>query len=208
MPTTSALPDVTAPIQALKTWLDLPETKQRMQTAVSDAVAGAEQYVLSNTSLRVPRQRAERQNGFRSWLDMFAAQGFEHWLNSYKRQIAQDIQSEVLAAFPEVFGGLRNRELVRETVETLIWPEIEPLLRSRADELLLIYAVRGIALAWASRYLGDNLLAGVPEQTSAGWRVPLHLRATKARVADVVLDADGEILSDLDSLRIAAGLPA
>lgn len=179
-----------------------------MQTVVSEAVAGAEDYVVKNTSLRVPRQQAERQDGFRAWLDAFAAQGFEHWLNSYKHQIAQDIQSEVLAAFPEVFGGLRNRELVRETVETLIWPEIEPLLRSRAEELLLIYAVRGVTLAWASRQLGDHLLVGVPERTSAGWQVPLHLRATKARVAEIELDANGEIMSDLASLRSAVGLLA
>ena len=120
MPTTLALPDVTAPLQALMDWLDQPTTQERIQNAVSNAIAEADLYVLNNTSLRVPRQRAERQNGFRPWLDAFSAHGFEHWLNSYKRQIAQDIQREVLAAFPEIFGGLRNRELVRETVETLI----------------------------------------------------------------------------------------
>ena len=201
MPTTLTLPDVTAPLQALTNWLAQPATKTRMQTAVSDAVAGAEQYVLNNTSLRVPRQRAERQDGFRPWLDAFAAHGFEHWLNAYKHKIAQDIQSEVLLAFPEVFDGLRNRELVRETVETLIWPEMEPLLRNRAEELLLTYAVRGIALAWASRNLGDNLLVGVPERRSTGWQVPLHLRSTKAHVADIKLDADGEILSEVEALR-------
>lgn len=208
MPTTLALPDVTAPIQALTAWLAQPVTKQRMQNAVSDAVAEAEQYVLNSTSLRVPRQRAERQDGFRLWLDAFAAHGFEHWLNSYKHKIAGDIQSEVLLAFPEVFGGLRNRELVRETVETLIWPEMEPLLRNRAEELLLIYAVRGIALAWASRNLGDHLLIGVPERRSMGWRIPLHLRSTKAYVASVELDADGEILSEVEALRAVLGTTA
>lgn len=207
MPAILALPDVTAPIEALTNWLAQPATKQRMQSAVSDAVAEAEQYVLNNTSLRVPRQRAERQDGFRPWLDAFSAQGFEHWLNSYKRRIAQDIQSEVLSAFPEVFGGLRNRELVRETVETLIWPEMEPLLRSRAEELLLAYAVRGIALAWASRKLGDNLLVGLPERRGTGWQVPLYLHATKAYVASVELDADGEILSDAEALRTVLGTP-
>ena len=208
MPTPLALPDVTAPLQALTDWLALPATKNRMQAAVSDAVAEVEQYVLSSTSLRVPRQRAERQDGFRAWLDAFAAHGFEHWLNSYKRRIAQDIQREVLAAFPEVFGGLRNRELVRETVETLIWPEIEPLLRSRAEELLLAYAVRGIVLTWASRRLGDNLLVGLPERRGTGWQVPLHWHATKAYVASVELDAEGEILSNAEALRAVLGTPA
>ena len=208
MSATLTLPDVTAPIEALTAWLAQPTTKQQMQAAVADAVADAEQYVLNNTSLRVPRQPAERQDGFRAWLDVFAAQGFEHWLNSYKRTLAQDIQREVLAAFPEVFGGLRNRELVRETVETLIWPEIEPLLRGRAEELLLAYAVRGIVLAWASRRLGDNLLVGLPERRGTGWQVPLHWHATKAYVASVELDADGEVLSDAEALRAVLGTPA
>ena len=208
MPTTLALPDVTAPLQALTAWLAQPATKQRMQTAVSDALAEAEQYVLSNTSLRVPRQPAERLDGFRPWLDAFASHGFEHWLNSYKRQIAQDIQREVLTAFPAVFDGLRNRELVRETVETLIWPEMEPLLRSRAEELLLIYAVRGIALAWLSRNLGDNLLTGLPERHGTDWQVPLYIRGTKAHVASIELNADGEILSNVEALRIVLETPA
>ena len=100
MPTGFALPDVAAPLQALLAWLDEPSTKLGLQDAVSEAVAEAEQYVLSNTSLRVPRQREQRLNGFRPWLDAFAAHGFEHWLNSYKHKLAQNIQNEVLSAFP------------------------------------------------------------------------------------------------------------
>ena len=203
MPTGFALPDVAAPLQALLAWLDKPSTKLQMQDAVSDALAEAEQYVLNNTSLRVPRQREQRQNGFRPWLDAFAAHGFEHWLNSYKHKLAQNIQNEVLSAFPEVFGGLRNQELVRETVETLIWPELEPELRSRAEKLLLTYAVRGLTLAWVSRALGDNLLLGVPEQRGVVWSVPLHLCSTKAYIADVELSADGEILTDAGTLQTA-----
>lgn len=103
------------------------------------------QYILSNTS-----------------------HGFDHWLNSYKHQLAQELQREMLLAFPEVFAGLRNGELIRETVQTLLWPEMEPLLRDRAEELLLTYAVRGIALSWASRHLGDNLLVGVPVKRNPG----------------------------------------
>ena len=208
MAATLTLPDVTAPLQVLTDWLALPETKLRMQTAVSDAVAGVEQYVRNDTSLRVPRERTLRQDGFRSWLNAFMARGFEHWLNSYKHQIAQDIQSEVLLALPEVFGGLRNRQLIRRTVETFIWPELEPLLRDRAEELLLIYAVRGIALTWTSRNLGDHLLLGVPERHEGGWQVPLHLRSTQAHVADVDLDANGEILSEAKTLRAAIGTTA
>ena len=176
-----------------------------MQIAVSEAVAQVEQYVLNSTSLRVPRQRSERQDGFRLWLDAFAARGFEHWLNSYKHQLAQEIQVEMLAAFPEVFAGLRNRELVRETVETLLWPEMEPLLRSRAEQLLLTYAVRGISLAWVSRNLGDGLLVGLPERQNARWRLPLHLRNSQEFIALLTLDTDGEVLSDADALRSAIG---
>jgi hypothetical protein len=206
MSTTLTLPDVTAPIQALTAWLAQPTTKKRVQTAVSEAVAETEQYVLNSTSLRVPRQHAERQNGFRSWLDAFATHGFEHWLNSYRHRIAQDIQREMLLEFPEVFAGLRNRELIRETVETLLWPEIEPLLRNRAEELLLTYAVRGIALAWTSRNLGDNLLVGIPERNNMGWRVPLHFRGTEVRVAQVDLDLNGEVLSEIGAMQAAVGI--
>lgn len=208
MSTTLDLPDVTAPIQALTAWLAQPTTKKRMQAAVSEAVAEVERYVLSNTSLRVPRQRAERRDGFRPWLDAFAARGFEHWLNSYKHQLAQEIQAEVLLAFPEAFAGLRNRELVRETVQTLLWPELEPLLRKRGEELLLTYAVRGIALTWVSRNLGDTLLVGLPERRNIGWLVPLHLRSTQALVAHVELDSDGEVLSGVGALRAATGTTA
>lgn len=206
MSTTLDLPDVTAPIQALTAWFAQPTTKKRMQTAVSEAVAEVEKYILSNTSLRVPRQRAERRNGFRSWLDAFAAHGFEHWLNSYKHQVALSIQDEMLFAFPELFAGLRNKDLVRETVETLLWPEMEPLLRNRAEELLLTYAVRGIALTWASRNLSDNLLIGLPERRNSEWRVPLHLRhSPQTLVAHIELDPDGEVLSGIGDLRDATG---
>lgn len=208
MSTTLDLPDVTAPIQALTVWLAQPMTKERIRAAVSEAVAEVEQYILSNTSLRVPRQRSERRDGFRPWLDAFAAHGFDHWLNSYKHQLAQELQGEMLVEFPEVFAGLRNRELVRETVQTLLWPELEPLLRDRAEELLLTYAVRGIALTWASRNLGDGLLAGLPERGGIGWLVPLHLRSTQALVAQMELDPDGEVLSGVAALRDAAGATA
>jgi len=206
MSTTLDIPDITAPIQALTTWLALPTTKEQMQAAVSKAIAEVEQYILSNTSLRVPRQRAERRDGFRPWLDAFAAHGFDHWLNSYKHQLAQELQREMLLAFPEVFAGLRNGELIRETVQTLLWPEMEPLLRDRAEELLLTYAVRGIALSWASRHLGDNLLIGVPVKRNPGWWVPLHLRSTQAFVAHIELDLDGEVLSGIEALRSDAGI--
>lgn len=209
MSITSNLPDVTVPIEALTAWLALPTTKERMQAAVSKAVAEVEQYILSNTSLRVPRQRTERRDGFRPWLDTFAAHGFDHWLNSYKHQLAQEIQREMLLAIPEVFAGLRNGELIRETVQTLLWPEMEPLLRDRAEELLLTYAVRGIALSWASRHLGDNLLVGLPVKKNPGWWVPLHLRQSpQAFVAYIELDSNGEILSGVGELRIAAGTTA
>lgn len=205
MPTTLDLPDVTAPIQALTAWLAQPKTKQRMQDAVSEAVAGVEQYILSNTSLRVPRQRAERRDGFRPWLDAFASHGFDHWLNSYKHQLAQDLQGEMLPAFPEVFAGLRNRQLIRETVETLLWPEIEPLLRSRAEELLLTYAIRGIALTWASRNLSDGLLIGVPKRLDTRWLIPLHFSSPQAFIGYIELDADGEVLSGVEEFRVATG---
>lgn len=209
MSLTLDLPDITAPIEALTVWLAQPMTKKRMQAAVSEAVGGVEQYILGNKSLRVPRQRAERRDGFRPWLDAFAAHGFEHWLNSYKHQLAEEIQREMPLAFPEAFAGLRNGELIRETVQTLLWPEMEPLLRDRAKELLLTYAVRGIALSWASRHSGDNLLVGLPVKKDLGWRVPLHLRQSpQASIAQIELDLDGEVLSGIGELRIAIGTTA
>lgn len=204
MPAILDLPDVTAPLQALKIWLADSATKERLQTAVSDAVAAVDNYILSSTLRRVPRQPEERENGFRPWLDAFAAHGFEHWLNDYKRELAQAIQKETLAAFPE-FYGLRNREIIRETVETLLWPEMEPLLRDRAEELLLAYAVRGIALTWVSRHVGDGLLVGLPKRQGSDWLVPLHARDTDALITFVTLDANGKVLSDQAALRTDVG---
>lgn len=199
MPMTLDIPDVTAPLQALKTWFAEPATKERLQVAVTVAIADVEAYIVGNTSRRVPRQPEERRNGFRPWLDAFAAHGFEHWLNDYKRELARTIQKETLSAFPE-FGDLRNRETIRQTVETLVWPELEPLLRNRAEELLLTYAVRGLALTWASRTLGDNLLVGVPERQKTGWRVPLHLRGNQTYAASLELSQEGEVLSEAEVL--------
>lgn len=207
MPTTLDIPDVTAPLQALEVWLAKPATKERLQNAVIEAVAEVEAYILDSTSRRVPRQPEERRDGFRLWLDAFAAHGFEHWLNSYKRQLARKIQTETLSAFPE-FSGLRNREIIRETVETLVWPEIEPLLRSRAEELLLTYAVRGLALTWTSRNLGDNLLVGVPERRRTGWQVPLHLRGNQTYAASLKMNQDGEVLSKAKKLLAEIGAVA
>lgn len=204
MPAT--LPDVMAPLDALIAWLARPEIKARMQAATSEAFAAVEQRVVSNHSLRVPRKFSERENGFRPWLEAFFAGGFEQWLNSYKHQLARQVQSEVLSAFPDTFTQLQNKELIRETVETLIWPEIEPLLRERAENLLLTYAIRGLALSWVSRNLGDGLLLGVPEEQNNEWHVPLHNRLTQKWVAEVLLNRDGEMLSDVGALRAALGM--
>lgn len=197
--------EVTAPIEALTVWLSRPDTKRQMQTAVSEAVAAVEQHIVNDTSLRVPRQKSERQDGFRPWLDV-QSYHFNQWLASYKRRLADRIQSEVLSAFPETFGRLQNKDMVRETVETLIWPEVEPLLRKRAEDLLRAYAVRGIALPWVSRNLADTLLLGRPEAQNNGWRVPLHDPLTRTQVAEIVLDRDGEVLSDVQELRTALQL--
>lgn len=204
MPAT--LPDVMAPFDALTVWLASRETREQMQAAVSEAVAAVEQRVVSNHSLRVPRKFSERENGFRPWLEAFFAGGFEQWLNSYKHQLARQVQSEVLSAFPATFTQLQNKELIRETVETLIWPEIEPLLRERAENLLLTYAVRGLALSWVVQNLGDGLLLGVPEEQNTKWHVPLHNRFTQERIAEVLLSRDGEMLSNAGALRTALGM--
>ncbi len=193
--------EVTTPIEALTVWRSLPDTKRRLQIALSEAVATTEQHIVSDTSLRVPRRPESRRGGFRPWLDAYAEGGFDQWLTSYKRQLSDQIQSEVTSAFPEIFTHLQNKDLIRETVESSLWPQIEPHLKRRAEDLLVAYAVRGIALAWVSRNISDGLLLGVPEKHDHGWCIPLHQRTTQTKVAEVVLDSDGEILSDAGTLR-------
>lgn len=193
--------EVTAPLEALMAWLSRLDTKRRLQAAVSEALAATEQHIISDTSLRVPRRQEDRQDGFRPWLDAYGTGGFDQWLVSYKHQLSGQLQGEVLSTFPEIFMRLQNKNLVRETVETLIWPEVKPLLKRRAEDLLLTYAVRGIALAWVSRNVSDCLLLGVPEKRDGGWRVPLHQRTTRVRVGEIVLDPDGAVLSDAGALR-------
>ena len=204
MSATLDIPDVTTPLQFLINWLARPETKKRMQTAVSEAVAAVDNYILSNTSRRVPRQPEERKDGFRVWLDAFASHGFEHWLNDYKHQLAGSIQQEVLLSFPE-FKSLRNRDTIREMVETTLWAEMEPLLRNRAEELLLTYALRGLALTWVGRNLGDNLLVGMPERQGSDWLVPLHARGTEVLITSILLDKNGEVLSEAEKVRESMG---
>lgn len=205
MPT--MVPDVTAPIDALTAWLSRSETKERMQAAVSEAVADTERHVLNDLSLRVPRRKEERAGGFRPWLEAHVAR-FDLWLDSYKHQLAGRIQSEVLSTFPEVFATVRNRDMIREIIEVSVWPQLEPLLRRRAEDLLLTYAVRGITLSWVSRNLGDNLLLGVPEARNKRWYVPLHDPVTRQQVAEAVLNRDGEVLSDAVALRGALEVAA
>ena len=200
MPTSA--PDVLAPIEALTAWLSRPETKRRMQAAVLEAIAETEKHIVSDTSLRVPRQRSERQGGFRPWLDARGA-GLNQWLKEYRSRLAERMQDEVLTAFSDEFTPLRNKNTIREAVESLVWPQLEPVLRKRAEDLLLTYAVRGITLPWVSRHLGDGLLLGMPEARDNEWHVPLHDRVTQKRIAEVVLDRDGEILSDVGALRAA-----
>ncbi len=200
MPT--MLPDVAAPIQALRVWLSRPETAARMQAAVSDAIAQVEQHILSDTSLRVPRRREEREYRFRSWLDAYDAKDLRPWLDTYKRQLAQQIQNEVLAAFPSEFARVRNKDLISDIVGTSIWPQVEPQLRQRAEDLLLTYAVRGIALTWVTRNISDGLLLGLPEAREDGWRIPLHDHLGRTREAELVVNQNGDVLTDVEGLRV------
>ncbi len=78
MPTLA--PDVLTPIEALTVWLSQPET---------------EQQIVEDTSLRVPRQKSERENGFRPWLGKQSTH-LDPWFVAYKHQLAERIQTEVL----------------------------------------------------------------------------------------------------------------
>ena len=197
--------EVTAPIEVLKAWLSRPETIQRMQAAVSEAITETERHIVNDTPLHVPRQKSERQGGFQPWLDAYGA-GLDQWLKEYKIRLAEQIQNEVVNTFSGEFTLVQNKNTIRETVESLVWPQLESLLRQRAVTLLMTYAIRGIVLPWVSRHLGDGLLLGIPEARNEEWHVPLHDRITQKGVAEVVLDRDGEVLSDIGALRTALQL--
>lgn len=127
-----------------------------------------------DTSLRVPRTQAARQDGFAPWLAV------------YRDQLGAHLASTLSLDVPGLARRLADPARIKRVFDSAVWPRIEPQVRA--------YAVRGLAAAWASRNLGDAVVLHSPEAVGAGWRIPLSVRSAPEVVGYILLDRDGNVL--------------
>jgi len=184
--------NVTAPLQEAADWLGLPETQEWARGVTAQAAEELERFLREDSSLRVPRNPEARAEAFKAWHKAYARERLSPWLRAWKSRAAREVH---VSAAP-----LHTAEQRRRLFAHLIWPEVEQALRQRADDVLHVYAIRGLALNWVRRKISDGLLVGVPERAGEQWRVPLYLRGSGAKTGELELSADGVVLADASAL--------
>lgn len=162
---------------ALQEWLDDPETQQKIRLCIDQAI----DMIKADMSLQVPRTDEERRGAFAAWL------------NDYRRKIGPTIQVQFRQQFPGISQRLNNQNLVRDIVDELVWPKVEPTLR--------LYAVRGLASDWVRHNMGDAVLVGQPVFCASHWEVPLAVSVGGRDLGRVVLDPDGGVVPHRTSSR-------
>jgi hypothetical protein len=135
----------------------------------------------SETPLRLPRGEAERRNRFAAWLDHYR----QRWLPA--------LGGEIRPRQPALLVEGEDEAAVQRFLEEEVWPEVEEFLRR--------FAVRGLAAAWVTGRLGDGLTLGWPEPSGDGWRVRLADSRSGQQLGQVVLDMEGNILTDRTTTR-------
>ncbi|HZO91312.1 MAG TPA: hypothetical protein VFB38_23515 [Chthonomonadaceae bacterium] len=146
----------------------------KIARCIAEVIAAIE----ADASFRVPHTEAERQNAFADWLA------------AYRSKLAPVIQAALQSELPSPFER-QNSGVFQDTIENRIWPEVAQRLRS--------YAVRYQAGAWVRQHLGDAVTLGIPKIRGERWYVPLGVASNSAHLGQVVLDANGMVLSDLTS---------
>ncbi|HZT43912.1 MAG TPA: hypothetical protein VFA07_17225 [Chthonomonadaceae bacterium] len=155
-----------------------PENKEKFNKCIQRAILS----VMEDVSIRIPRTESERQNEF------------EHWLAAYREKLGPAMEEAFRIEFPSLYKHKQLRpQTIRQTVEEHLWPLIEDELRS--------YAIRGVASAWVSKHMGDATTIGLPQREGSYWRVPLGVNKYGENLGQVVLDADGNVITDLTTTR-------
>lgn len=154
--------------------LTAPERTAGVQEIVDQLLPAALQLVESDTVLRVPRTDEECR-------DRFA-----EWLSTHRARLAPTIRQLIDRAVPA-----QGHDAA--AVEEAVWSRLSPVL--------LDFAVRGRAVQWVSRHLGDATTIGWSERTEEGWRIPLGVRGHGENLGQMVLDPDGRVVEALTSTR-------
>jgi hypothetical protein len=72
MPTVSEVDsNIIVPMDVVANWLADSHTQQRVVALANNSLAEVETFLNSDTSLRIPRQPADRTNGFVAWLSRY-----------------------------------------------------------------------------------------------------------------------------------------
>jgi hypothetical protein len=196
------VPDISEQLRTISDWQSEPETRRWMQETASDVLVAIEQSIVEDTTLRTPREAADRLDGFRAWLNRYDETRLNAVLRGYRFQMALQFEQEFERRFPAAYGQMHNRTVIRDTFIKLVWPDIETQFRNGAYSLLSAYAVRSIGLAFLSRSIGDNLRVGIPERRSnEGGALAVFAGSTERHIATIQIDNDGAIISDTEELR-------
>lgn len=158
----------------VKTWIaeDQPDFDRWIKSAT-------EQF-WSDTSVRLPRTPAERENNMAVWLD------------NCRAKLSLALDNEFRQCFPSLAAQV-DPGLIRQMFNEHVWPNVEPTVRR--------YALRGLAATWVGGHVGDATTVGWPEPEGPLWRVPLRVRDHGENMGQVMLNADGDVLPNLTTTR-------
>ena len=173
-------------VDILLDWMNEPEVKRDLAAVITSAIARAARTFLNETSFRVPRNKELRR------------QRFAPRIAKYRERLEDNIADELNTKFPHISAASAK------AAAAIAMQQVMPSLGERARGLyqsLLRKAVRGLALAWVSRQVGDGVLVGEPEWDGIVWHVPCQSRISMSPLGKISLDANGEILSDALATR-------
>ena len=151
-------------------------SSREIRQAVDIAIA----VVKTSYLLRVPRTPEQRVNGFAVWL--------EEWRNKFALIIASALRCEA----PTMFADMPE-DILAEIIARQVWPDVVPFLQS--------YAVLYQAGEWGRKHFGDATIYHEPVQEGSTWRVPIGNVGCDARLGQIVLDTDGNVIESLTSTR-------
>ena len=171
--------------------LGQPEVVEAIRDAVTGTIAHVERDLMESSRLRLPRRAEERQNGF------------EKWLAEYREGLAESLFRELAGRLGGTAESGNDPEPTGADLATRIWPLVEAELQARAERFLVHHAVRGLALNWLSRHIGEGLVVAEADHLGKFWRVSLLDKRDRGYVAALALDEDGNVLTEVPALRAA-----